>query len=301
MLPISHGLTHPVALHHRERSWPRFVGVLVIAAMAYYLVRSTVYSMVLGVAYAFRRTGDFETYAAQAGAGEYPEGLLASNLGTASMIVVCLLLVRWFAQAPIGIVFSVVQRIRWGYLAVCAGIALVVFVAVQAVALLREGQGLQPQDGFWWFMLVVVVSSPLQAAAEEVLFRGFVQQTVGGLAGRWWAGVVVASLLFALAHGAQSPALFVDRLGFGLVMGLLVWWTGGLEAAIGAHIINNILAFALAGLTSTIAEVRTVSEIGWDKALLDVGTFALIGLLCGLLARWWKLRRHTGPADLSAR
>lgn len=301
LLPIRHGLTHPVALHHPTRSWPRIAGVLVIAAMAYFLVPPTVNSMVLGIGYALRRPPDFETYTDSAGAGEYPEGLLASNLGVATMIVVCVLLVRWFAQAPPGIVFSVVQRIRWGYLAVCAGVALIVFVAVQAVILLSQEQTLTPQAGFWWFMLVVVLTSPLQAAAEEVLFRGFVQQAVGALAGRWWAGVIVASLLFALAHGAQSPALFVDRLGFGLVMGLLVWWTGGLEAAIGAHIINNILAFALAGLTSTIAEVRMVSEIGWDKALLDVATFAVIGLLCGLLARRWKLRRHTGPVDLSTR
>ena len=60
--------------------------------------------------------------------------------------------------------------------------------------------------------------------------------------------------------------------------------------------VNNILAFALAGLTSTIAEVRQITELGWDKAVFDVATFAVIAAGCWLLARRWRLDRLTiGP------
>lgn len=300
VIAVAEGLSHPVALRHPNRSPVRIVGVLALAVMAYLLVPSTVNVIVLAITFRFRGLGDWEDYRVRAGAGEFPEGLLASNLGIATMIAVCLLLVRWFALAPPGIVLSVVNRLRWGYLAACGGVALVVFAVVQAITWTVQGATVQPQPQFWWFLAVVVLTSPLQAAAEEVLFRGFLQQGIGSLTGSWVLGVVLTSLLFAFAHGLQSPALFVDRLVFGLVMGALVWRTGGLEAAIGAHIVNNILAFVLAGLTSTIAEVRSISIIGWDKALIDVLTFAAIAAGCWLLARRWGLVRRT-PASSSRR
>ena len=59
--------------------------------------------------------------------------------------------------------------------------------------------------------------------------------------------VVLSALLFALAHGiGQDLPIFVDRLAFGLVAGALVILTGGLEAAIAMHVLNNFLAFGLA-------------------------------------------------------
>ena len=54
-------------------------------------------------------------------------------------------------------------------------------------------------------------------------------------------------MLFALAHGiGQSVPIFFDRFAFGLVAGYLVVRTGGLEAGIAMHVVNNSLAFGLA-------------------------------------------------------
>ena len=58
--------------------------------------------------------------------------------------------------------------------------------------------------------------------------------------------VVGPALLFALAHGAQDPPVFFDRFAFGVVAGVLVIATGGLEAGIAMHVLNNWLAFGLA-------------------------------------------------------
>ena len=98
----------------------------------------------------------------------------------------------------------------------------------------------RPQPGFWGFLVVIILTSPLQAAAEEIFFRGYLMQALGSLVAQPWFGVVVSAVVFALMHGVQNPALFLDRLGFGLLAGFLVWRTGGLEAGIGAHVINNI-------------------------------------------------------------
>ena len=52
--------------------------------------------------------------------------------------------------------------------------------------------------------------------------------------------------LRARARLARSWPIFFDRLAFGLVAGVLVILTGGLEAGIAMHVLNNWLAFGVA-------------------------------------------------------
>lgn len=302
MLPVSGGLSHPEAQRHPERPAIRIVLGLLLGVMAYLVLLSVVTDVVLAISQ--RVSGNsqsFAEYRGRAVAGELPEGLLATNIAIGSLILVCWALMRWFNLAPAGLLASVVGRLRWGYVAACGGVALLVFAAIQAVSLGVAGTTLQPQPQFWWFMLVVVLTSPFQAAAEEVFFRGFLQQGLGSVTGRWWIGVLGSSLLFALAHGVQSPALFIDRFAFGVVAGLLVWRTGGIEAAIGTHVVNNVMAWVLAGLTTTIAGARGLSVIGWDKALVDILTFSVIAGGCWLVASRLRLVRLTPAVGLGDR
>lgn len=61
--------------------------------------------------------------------------------------------------------------------------------------------------------------------------------------------------------------------------------------------INNVFAYVLAGLTTSIAEIRGISEIGWVDAAFDVGGFALFAGLAFLIARKKGLRTHVDLAD----
>ena len=154
-----------------------------------------------------------------------------------------------------------------------------------------------PQPGFWGFLIVILLTSPLQAMAEEIFFRGYLLQALGSLVARPWFGVVVSAVLFALLHGLQNPALFADRLAFGLLAGLLVWRTGGLEAGIAAHVVNNVCAYTLAGLTTSIAALKAIREISWVEAGFDIGGFALFAALAYALSRLMRLRTRV---DLAA-
>ena len=107
------------------------------------------------------------------------------------------------------------------------------------------------------YLLVIAFLTPFQAAGEEYLFRGYLTQAFGGLFHRAWVAVLVPAFLFGLAHGlGQSVPVFFDRFAFGLVAGTLVVLTGGLEAGIAMHVLNNWLAFGLAlaygDMTSTL-------------------------------------------------
>jgi membrane protease YdiL (CAAX protease family) len=184
-----------------------------------------------------------------------PTGLAYLNLSLAGAIPVVWLITRALHGLRPGWVASVMPRIRWSWSATCFALSFVALLATLVVSALvpssAEGGEVSGHLNHFTsttrdFLLVVVLLTPLQAAGEEYAFRGYLTQAFGGLFGRRWAAVLLPALLFALAHGAQSAPVFFDRFAFGIVAGLLVVLTGGLEAGIAMHVLNNWLAFGLA-------------------------------------------------------
>jgi len=235
----------------------------------------------------------YRDYFTKAFAFELPAGMLAVNLGLATLIPIAWALMAMIHQMRPRWLSSVQPRIRWRYLFGCLAIAA---VALNGVMLLSTTVGkplsVQTQQDFWAFLAVIVLTSPVQAAAEEIFFRGYLLQALGSLVARPWFGVIASSVVFALLHGTQNVPLFVDRLAFGLLAGLLVWRTGGLEAGIAAHVINNVFAYLIAGLTTSVAALKAIKGIGWVDAAFDVGGFALFAVLAYALSRVLKLRTH---------
>ena len=111
---------------------------------------------------------------------------------------------------------------------------------------------------------MVALLTPLQAAGEEYAFRGYLMQAFGGLFRSRWVAVVASAFLFGLAHGlGQSAPIFFDRFAFGLVAGALVVLTGGLEAGIAMHVLNNWLAFGLALAFSDMGSALNPTGGSW--------------------------------------
>jgi membrane protease YdiL (CAAX protease family) len=203
-----------------------------------------------------------------------PTGLAAVNLAWAAAIPVTWLVLRTFQRLPERWLASVAGRIRWGWLGVCLALSTVALFATVVVATVFPQQPGAEVGGTVNdltartrdFALVILLLTPLQAAGEEYAFRGYLTQAFGGLVrGRYAAvlAVVVPSLLFALAHGAQDAPVFVDRLAFGLVAGTLTILTGGLEAGVAMHVLNNWLAFGLALLFGDMDSVLTPTGGTW--------------------------------------
>ncbi|HSF36833.1 MAG TPA: type II CAAX endopeptidase family protein [Nocardioides sp.] len=188
-----------------------------------------------------------------------PAGLALLNVIIAAAIPLTFLVTWWLHRLKPRWVSSVAPRLRWGYLLVCLGLSVVALVASLGVALLLPVQAGDMPEGtvndFTTrtrdFLLVILLLTPLQAAGEEYLFRGYLTQAFGSLV---WArrasetlAVLGPALIFALFHGlSQDWPVFFDRFAFGVVAGILVIRTGGLEAPIAMHVLNNFLAFGLA-------------------------------------------------------
>lgn len=223
---------------------------------------------------------------------EVPFGLVVGHLGLATLIPISFALVLFVHRVRPGILSSVVIGLRWRWLGISLLVAFASLWAVLAVqGLLQSGGGsfaLNPQSGAVWFLLVMVLTTPLQAAAEEYFFRGYLMQSLGSMIISPWFGIVTSAAVFTLFHGSLDPALIADRFAFGVLAGWLVVRTGGLEAGIAAHVANNVTSFGMAALTSSVAQVKGISEVTWIAAGWDIARFALFTVLILWLARGMK-------------
>lgn len=234
---------------------------------------------------------------------EVPFGLTVSHLGLATLLPLTFGLVLLLHRVRPAYASSVRPGLRWGYFWAALAAGFATLLGVLAVQNLTAPGGptwrVAPQPDFWWFALAVLLTSPLQAAAEEYFFRGYLMQALGSLVRTPWFGIVASAALFALFHGSQQNVpLLLDRFAFGVLAGVLVWRTGGLEAGIAAHVANNVSAFLLAGVTSSMAEAKATSVIDWAAAGWDLARFGLFVLAALGLARLFRLRRTTGEGPV---
>lgn len=230
---------------------------------------------------------------------EVPFGLVVGHAGLAMLIPIAAGLVLFVHRVRPGYLSSVRGRIRWRWfgISLAAGFACLWLVLVVQNLTAPGGArwAVTPQAGAVWFILVMLLTTPLQAAAEEYFFRGYLMQSLGSLVSSPWFGIVISAAVFTLFHSSTNLALVLDRFAFGVLAGWLVVRTGGLEAAIGAHIANNVSAFGLAALTSSMAEVKAITEVTWAAAAWDVGRFAFFTLVVWLLARGYRPETVTRP------
>lgn len=284
--------------------WRVVVGVLA-GAVAVVLIQILLL-VGLGVYYVLQDLTQDQAEQRLVGEVVTPSFLLVVNLGWAFSILVVWLVVRSLHGLRPGWVSSVLPRMRWRYFAACLGlsvVALLVTVVLGALLPAQAGDDVTGQLNSFTtttrdFLLVVVLLTPLQAAGEEYVFRGYLTQAFGSLipSPRVSAAVavLVPSLLFALAHGAQDAPIFFDRFAFGVVAGTLVMLTGGLEAAVAMHVLNNWLAFGLALAFGDMTSALNPEGSSWWNIPITVVRAVVYLVLAVWVARRMGLATTTG-------
>ncbi|EGU29428.1 caax amino protease family protein [Vibrio sp. N418] len=91
----------------------------------------------------------------------------------------------------------------------------------------------------WWW-LFALNNLLLTCIAEEALFRGYIQQQLTHKLGVW-AGLMIASALFGLAHFSGGVLLMLFATLAGIGYGLIFHLSGRLWAAVLAHFAFNFL------------------------------------------------------------
>lgn len=220
--------------------------------------------------------------------------------GSVALMFPCLWLARLImGPKPWGLIHSVAGRVRWGWLMVCLGVAAVLLIVIPLTLDISTGSTYQlaPQaEGTTLVVLLICIALivPFQAYAEELVFRGFLMQSIG----RWlkhpaWA-ILLPAPLFMLGHMYDLWGQ-LSVLTLGIAAGYMTWRTGGLEAAIALHIVNNLIAmtFGVFGLADPFLQEGS-NLAGFISSLATNGIFVLAVVL---LAKKKNLAR-TRPAQV---
>ncbi len=176
--------------------------------------------------------------------------------------------------------------------------------AIQAAAfLLAQGQlDLEPNlDPRLWLLLLplALVGLVVQTGAEELVFRGYLQQQLAARFASPWIWMVLPSLAFGLLHyeptvmGPNTWVVVGVTGVFGLIAADLTARSGTLGLAWGLHFANNIFALtvvapqgALSGLALyTTPFAADDAETMRGLLLADVVLLAVIWGLCRLALR----------------
>ncbi|EAQ03739.1 CAAX amino terminal protease family protein [Pseudooceanicola batsensis HTCC2597] len=135
------------------------------------------------------------------------------------------------------------------------GGALLILLAIELVLFAPAESGADMQSLPGWLLLLPVSAAALlvQTGAEELFYRGYLQQQLAARFSQRWIWLVVPNLIFASVHWyadqghAASVRYVVWAFFFGLAASDLVARSGSLGAAVGFHMANNIFAFLVVG------------------------------------------------------
>jgi uncharacterized protein len=141
---------------------------------------------------------------------------------------------------------------------------------------------------------------PLQAAGEEVVFRGWLTQTLGQFLRFRPLLLLIVAGVFALAHGSlHGRYAFPFYVVMSLGLSLLTLWDERLELAIGIHTAQNVMAViggaVLAASSGRSTMLFNAFEVPWWSALVPAAQFFIVYLIIA----WLDRRRSRTAAALA--
>lgn len=205
--------------------------------------------------------------------------------------LVTLIVGRLLFSMRIGDFFSHRSGIRWGLLVKSLLVAGVGFGLMTVVNLAVQDKPIQTSGAVLAGVLVAVLLVPLQAASEELMFRGLTVQTLLGRIGvtpvTFWVVTAALTALFAALHGATDPAVLLALVAIALLMAYLTWRLAGLEAAIAVHVMNNVTLICSSVLRGTdLTKGQSASTTSMTGVLVQIAVAALVtAVICWIAAR----------------
>jgi uncharacterized protein len=142
------------------------------------------------------------------------------------------------------------------FLSVLTGVVLLTFQTLfdpEVSALAAR----MPVDVFGNLILAGVCFSLLNALLEELIFRGVLYEAV---AAEWGPTVAIGATaaVFGLGHRhgyPPGPVGVILAAGYGVALGMLRWWTGGLGVVTACHVTADATIFAILVSQGSLAEI----------------------------------------------
>ncbi len=170
-------------------------------------------------------------------------------LGFVMLVITIWFCIRFIHRRKFVTIWSDQDMFRWKDFLIGLFISLALFVASDMVI-----HAIDPTyhkwvfDGskFWIYLPFALILIPIQTLAEELLFRGHLYQAFGLATKNKWTALLLAGIIFGLFHFGNSEMnidfwkMGIIYIGSGLMIGLSVMFSRGIEFGWGFHLINNL-------------------------------------------------------------
>jgi len=244
----------------RSKIWHTIVGFIVFALLY------VIFIVAIGVGLFFLR----ENMSVDSGYNMMPvviagETIFATfaMLGMVGLMIPPLWLVmRLVYKRPLSSLLGPNRRINWRMWGIAVGI-MFAFGAIDAgitFATKDVSQQMPVPQWLMWMMPAAVILF-IQTTAEELVFRGYLQQQLAARFQSRWIWMVLPSVLFGLGHfspdtfGDNALLVVANALVMGLIAADLTARLGNLSAAMGLHFANNFIIMEIMNMKGQLSGV----------------------------------------------
>lgn len=244
---------HTTVAAPRAEVWRLLVGIFAMVAL--YLLLGLFYQQAVFELARYRPEFSEELVAGNTPMAMYV--LLGSfGLFTLSIFAVVKLLHNRDALSVLGpVMLAMPQFVRVLAVLVLLGLVLMVLPPYGMGGPLVPNMGV----GLWALLLPIsLVAVFIQISAEEIFFRGYLQQQLGARFRSPLVWMGIPSFLFALGHyqpyeAGQNAVMITVWAGlFGLLMADLTARAGSIGPALAVHFFNNVVALLITSLPDTL-------------------------------------------------
>jgi membrane protease YdiL (CAAX protease family) len=134
------------------------------------------------------------------------------------------------------------------------------------------------------YIISLIMIAILPAFFEEILFRGALQKLLVNFLQNPHVAIIITSFLFSAVHGSYYG--FLPRMGLGLLLGYLYYYSKSIWLNITMHFINN--GIAITALYWATQKGQSAKDAMDDSYPLWVGGIALIAVV-GLMITYKKV------------
>lgn len=237
-----------------------------------------------------------------------PSAYLALMASFVPLLAGIAVAVRFVHRRPLLTLITPLQRVDSRRLLVAFALYLALATGVRLGAALLHPDDLRLTfHPLHWLTLlpVVVILTAIQSSAEELLFRGYVLQTLGLLTRRPSLLVGASALLFAALHlgnveaAGNLPLMAAFYLANGLFFSFITLRDNRLELALGAHAAGNLTVLVINTETTSLA-VRPVWQVSGIDPVGNLVAFLLVAAVFSwlmLAPRGTRTRRRAAGAS----
>jgi membrane protease YdiL (CAAX protease family) len=154
-------------------------------------------------------------------------------------------------------------------------------------------------------VFISVILIPIQSGTEEFYFRGYLMQGVAARTKSRWLAVLILAIIFALIHSFNPEVKefgfwtsMPGYLTFGVVFGSASVLDDGIEVAIGAHSINNVLSSIFVTSKSSVLQTPALlfqKEVEPQKETWVLILLSILFIVILTYKNNWKFRKLFEP------